>query len=102
MSAETITSDPASARTSPSQNASFGRRPNASQVRMPTKIGVLLPSSVAFAAEVARIAVLYSARSSAKKSPPTAIIPSMRRLTRGAARSKNQVGSSTTAGISSR
>jgi len=35
-----------------------GRRRKTSQVSKPTKIGVLLPSSVAFAAEVRRMEVL--------------------------------------------
>jgi hypothetical protein len=47
-----ITSDPATASARPIQNEAFGRRRKTSHVKSPTTIGVLLPSSVAFAAFV--------------------------------------------------
>ena len=65
-------------------------------------MGVLLPRIVAFAAEVSRIEVLKNARSRAKKRPPIAIIARVFESVRFPPRSKNHVGSRTTAGMSKR
>jgi len=71
-------------------------------VRALAVLVLTLASSVAFAAEVRKIEVLYRARSQAKKTPPTAMIPSVFAFTRGVLRSNSHVGSSTIAGISIR
>jgi len=80
----------------------LGRCRKISQAIRPTKIGVLFPNKVAFAAEVFSMEVLKKAKSSAKKMPPPQIIASVRASTRGALRSITQVGASTSAGISKR
>ena len=57
-SSRTITREPVIANASPSQYVRLGGRRRTSQVSRPTKMGVLLPRIVAFAAEVSRIEVL--------------------------------------------
>ena len=57
-------------RPSPTQNARRGRRWKTSQVPRPTKMGALLPKSVALAAVVCSTAVLNNARSQPKNAPP--------------------------------
>src|SRR5215471_4792700 len=57
-SSQTITNEPEAAKANPSQNEPLGRLRKISHAIRPTKIGVLFPSRVAFAAEVFRIDVL--------------------------------------------
>src|SRR6202035_1779743 len=82
-SPHTMTNDPASASDKPSQKELSVFSGKISQLSRPTKTGVLLPSKVAFAADVCKIEVLKKARSRAKKIPPTAITISVLGLTRG-------------------
>jgi len=101
-SPETMTTHPATARNNPSQKSRLGRWRKIIQLSSPTKTGVLLPSKVAFAADVRRIEVLKNARSRAKKRPPRAMTISVFGLTRGDLPPTNHVGTSKTAGMSMR
>ena len=69
-SEKTMNAHPPSASARPIQKDARGGRRRNSHVPRPTKIGALLPSSTAVAADVRSTALLNSARSAAKNAPP--------------------------------